>query len=111
MTDKINLYVNTGYRKADETTTNLRVIVPSGLINRMVKIILHCLFGCSCCITMCWEHMFGLLIYRNFCLCIGSNMSTDNFYCSHTHITLHYQDSVSFSFLQVHLWHLIVPEW
>ncbi len=42
MTNKINLYVNSGNRKADETTTNLRVIVPSGLINRMVRIILHC---------------------------------------------------------------------
>ena len=41
MTDKINLYVNSSYRKKDETTTNLKVIVPSGLINHMVKIILH----------------------------------------------------------------------
>ena len=37
MTDKINLYVNSGYRKADETTTNLRVIVPSGLIKSYGK--------------------------------------------------------------------------
>jgi hypothetical protein len=34
---------------------------------------------------MCWEHMFGLLTYRNLCLYIGSNMSTDNFYCSEPH--------------------------
>ena len=32
MTDKINLYVNSSYRKKDETTTNLKIIVPSGLI-------------------------------------------------------------------------------
>ena len=37
MTDKINLYVNSSYRKADETTTNLRVIVPSGLIKSYGK--------------------------------------------------------------------------
>ena len=37
MTDKINLYVNSGYRKADETTTNLKVIVPSGLIKSYGK--------------------------------------------------------------------------
>jgi len=37
MTDKINLYVNSGYRKADETTTNLMVIVPSGLIKSYGK--------------------------------------------------------------------------
>ncbi len=41
MTDKINLYVNSGYRKADETTTNLKVIIPSGLIKSYKKIILH----------------------------------------------------------------------
>ena len=37
MTDKINLYVNSSYRKKDETTTNLKVIVPSGLINSYGK--------------------------------------------------------------------------
>jgi hypothetical protein len=37
MTDKINLYVNSSYRKADETTTNLKVIVPSGLIKSYGK--------------------------------------------------------------------------
>ena len=37
MTDKINLYVYSGYRKADETTTNLKVIVPSGLIKSYGK--------------------------------------------------------------------------
>ena len=37
MTDKINLNVNSSYRKADETTTNLKVIVPSGLIKSYGK--------------------------------------------------------------------------
>ena len=37
MTDKINLYVNSNYRKADETTTSLRVIVPSGIIKSYGK--------------------------------------------------------------------------
>ena len=37
MTDKINLYVNSRYRKKDETTTNLKVIVPSGLIKSYGK--------------------------------------------------------------------------
>jgi hypothetical protein len=37
MTDKINLYVNSSYRKKDETTTNLKVIVPSGLIKSYGK--------------------------------------------------------------------------
>ena len=32
MTDKINLYVNSSYRKKDETTKKLKKIVPSGLI-------------------------------------------------------------------------------
>jgi hypothetical protein len=32
MTDKINLYINSSYRKKGETTTNLKVIAPSGLI-------------------------------------------------------------------------------
>jgi hypothetical protein len=37
MTDKINLYVNSSYRKSDETTTRLKVIVPSGLIKSYGK--------------------------------------------------------------------------
>ena len=37
MTDKINLYINSSYKKADETTTNLRVIVPSGLMKSYGK--------------------------------------------------------------------------
>ena len=37
MTDKINLYVNSSYRKNDETTTRLKVIVPSGLIKSYGK--------------------------------------------------------------------------
>jgi hypothetical protein len=37
MTDKINLYVNSSYRKKDETTTRLKVIVPSGLIKSYGK--------------------------------------------------------------------------
>jgi hypothetical protein len=37
MTDKINLYVNSSYRKKDESTTNLRVIVPSGIIKSYGK--------------------------------------------------------------------------
>ena len=37
MTDKINLFVNSSYRKKDETTTNLKVIVPSGLIKSYGK--------------------------------------------------------------------------
>ncbi len=37
MTDKINLYVNSSYRNKDETTTNLKVIVPSGLIKSYGK--------------------------------------------------------------------------
>ena len=41
MTDKINLYVNSSYRKKDESTTNLRVIVPSGIIKVMEKIFLR----------------------------------------------------------------------
>jgi len=31
MTNKINLYVNSSYKKTDETTTNLKCIIPSGL--------------------------------------------------------------------------------
>jgi hypothetical protein len=37
MTDKINLYVNSSYRKKDESTTNLKIIVPSGLIKSYGK--------------------------------------------------------------------------
>ena len=37
MTDKINLYINSSYRKKDETTTNLKCIVPSGLIKSYGK--------------------------------------------------------------------------
>jgi hypothetical protein len=37
MTDKISLYVNSCYRKKDETTTNLKVIVLSGLIKSYGK--------------------------------------------------------------------------
>ena len=32
MTNKINLYVNSSYKKTDETTTNLKCIIPSGLL-------------------------------------------------------------------------------
>jgi hypothetical protein len=37
MTDKINLYINSSYRKKDETTSNLKCIVPSGLIKSYGK--------------------------------------------------------------------------
>lgn len=37
MTDKINLYINSAYRKKDETTSNLRIIIPSGLIKSYGK--------------------------------------------------------------------------
>ena len=37
MSDKINLYINSAYRKKDETTTNLKCIVPSGLIKSYGK--------------------------------------------------------------------------
>ena len=37
MTDKINLYVNSSYRKADETTSSLKCIIPSGLIKSYGK--------------------------------------------------------------------------
>ena len=37
MTDKINLYINSAYRKADETTSKLKIIVPSGLIKSYGK--------------------------------------------------------------------------
>jgi hypothetical protein len=32
MTNKINFYVNSSYKKTDETTTNLKCIIPSGLL-------------------------------------------------------------------------------
>ena len=37
MTDKINLYINSSYRKKDETTSYLKCIVPSGLIKSYGK--------------------------------------------------------------------------
>jgi hypothetical protein len=37
MTDKINLYVHSSYSEKDETTTNLKVFVPSGLIKSYGK--------------------------------------------------------------------------
>ncbi len=37
MTDKINLYINSSYRKKDEATINLKVIVPNGLIKSYGK--------------------------------------------------------------------------
>lgn len=37
MTDKINLYIDSRYRKSDETTTNLKCIIPSGLIKSYGK--------------------------------------------------------------------------
>lgn len=37
MTDKINLYINSSYRKKDETTSFLKCIVPSGLIKSYGK--------------------------------------------------------------------------
>ena len=37
MTDKINLYINSSYRKADETTSFIKCIVPSGLIKSYGK--------------------------------------------------------------------------
>ena len=32
MTNKINLYVNSSNKKTDETTTNLKCVIPSGLL-------------------------------------------------------------------------------
>ena len=37
MTDKINLYINSSYRKKDETTSSIKCIVPSGLIKSYGK--------------------------------------------------------------------------
>ena len=37
MTDKINLYINSRYRKKDETTSYLKCIIPSGLIKSYGK--------------------------------------------------------------------------
>ena len=37
MTDKINLYINSSYRKKDETTSFMKCIVPSGLIKSYGK--------------------------------------------------------------------------
>ncbi len=37
MTDKINFYFNSSYRKKDETTSYLKCIVPSGLIKSYRK--------------------------------------------------------------------------
>jgi len=37
MTDKVNLYINSSYRKADETTSFIKCIVPSGLIKSYGK--------------------------------------------------------------------------
>ena len=37
MTDKINLYINSRYRKKDETTSHLKCIIPSGLIKSYGK--------------------------------------------------------------------------
>ncbi len=37
MTDKINLYINSSYRKKDETTSFMKCIVPSGLIRSYGK--------------------------------------------------------------------------
>jgi len=32
-TAKVNLYINTKFRKADETTSRMKVIIPTGLLN------------------------------------------------------------------------------
>jgi len=37
MTDKINLYINSSYRKSDETPSKLKVIIPSGLVKSYGK--------------------------------------------------------------------------
>ena len=37
MTDKINLYINSSYRRKDETTSSIKCIVPSGLIKSYGK--------------------------------------------------------------------------
>ena len=37
MTDKINIYRNSKYRKKDETTSYLKCIIPSGLIKSYGK--------------------------------------------------------------------------
>ena len=37
MTDKINLYINSSYRKKDEITSSIKCIVPSGLIKSYGK--------------------------------------------------------------------------
>ena len=37
MTDKINLYINSSYRRKDETSSYLKCIVPSGLIKSYGK--------------------------------------------------------------------------
>ena len=42
MTNKINLYVNSSYKKTDETTTNLKCIIPSGLLPSYGKDYLQC---------------------------------------------------------------------
>ena len=43
MNDKINLYINSAYRKKDETTSNLKIIIPSGLIKSYGKLFLNVL--------------------------------------------------------------------
>ena len=42
MTNKINLYVNSSYKKTDETTTNLNVLYRVDYCHLMEKNILQC---------------------------------------------------------------------
>ena len=37
MTNKINLYINSSYRQPDETTSNLKCVIPSGLFKSYDK--------------------------------------------------------------------------
>ena len=48
MTDKINLYINSRYRKKDETTSYLKCIIPSGLIKSYGKK--------ECRKSICWTN-------------------------------------------------------
>ena len=59
MTDKINLYVNSSYRKKDETTTNLKVIVPSGLIKSYGKDYFHFILLILC---IKWMKLIQILL-------------------------------------------------
>ena len=64
MTDKINLYVNSSYRKKDETTTNLKVIVPSGLLKSYGKDYLHYLLLRFLVLILCikWMKLIQILM-------------------------------------------------